>query len=262
MFLFLSKFLPQFIYPTGLVAVLIIIGIAFYKHPWAGRAALGLALAVLLITGNRTVSKSLARSLEWRHLPQNELPQAQAIVLLGGGTAPALHPRQTTEISDAGDRVLYAAWLYHQGKAPLILVTGGNLPWDHTPSTPAQEMVEILLRLDVPQEAILLEDKSVNTYENAVFSRGILEQAGIQQVLLVTSAMHMPRSVMLFEKQGVQVTPAPTDFQVIQGEKQNAESSVLSFLTNLMPTAQNIELTSACLREYIGILVYRLRGWV
>ena len=72
----------------------------------------------------------------------------------------------------------------------------------------------------------------------------------------------MPRSVQLFEAQGFEVIPAPTDFVVTQSaEKDPGQSDWRAHLLNLLPSAANLALTTQVLKEYIGIFVYDLRGW-
>jgi uncharacterized SAM-binding protein YcdF (DUF218 family) len=263
MFVYLSKTLPLLVYPVGLVTILILAALLTARRPRMQRVLLLLALGVLFIAGNRCVADGLQRSLEWRYLPLNEIPKAEAIVLLGGGTQTAAYPRTTVELNSAGDRVLYAAHLYRQGKADHILVSGGSIDWLAPTSTPAQDMASLLEELLVPKNAIWLESTSRNTYENAANSRRILEPLGIQRIILVTSAAHMPRSVALFEHQGFEVIPAPTDFRITQsGWDQMTSTSLLVQLLNLFPSAENLSQTTGALKEYIGMFIYRLRGWL
>ena len=86
---------------------------------------------------------------------------------------------------------------------------------------------------------------------------------GIRRIILVTSASHMPRSVALFEKQGFEVIPAPTDFTVTQAGWDKLKSGGLaSQVLSLLPSAENLGLTTRMLKEYFGMLVYRLNGWM
>src|SRR5512133_2902508 len=126
MLVFLSKLLPLFVYPVGLACLLLGLALAFYRLPRLRTGLIAAALLVLVIGGNRWVAAGLVRSLEWRYLPPRELPRAEAIVVLGGGTEPAQPPRSGTEVNGAGDRVLEAARLFKQGSAPHILLSGGN----------------------------------------------------------------------------------------------------------------------------------------
>lgn len=263
LFIFLSKFLPPFVYPLGLAWMLVLLALFLNRRPRGQRLALILVLLLLWLGGNRWVAAALTRGLEWRHLPPDPLPQAEAIVLLSGGTEPMERPRPIVELNGSGDRILYAAQLYHQGKAGHILLTGGRIDWQsQDSSSPTQEMSAILEMLNVPAAALWLEPDSRNTYENAVFSAKILKEKGIQRILLVTSAWHMPRSVRLFEAQGLEVIPAPTDFIVTQADWEGlTHGDLRSYLTGLVPSASNLALTTQILKEYIGILVYEIRGW-
>ena len=262
MFQFISKFLPQFFYPLGLVTVLLIFSLVFHRSPKTLKWTLGFAITILWLAGSDFISTALAKNLEWRYLPEQDLPKADVIVLLGGGTLSLQYPRVIAEVSGAGDRVLYAAWLYKQDKAPVILITGANLPWSNTLTSPTEDMLFILNMMGVPEDAVWIEAESLNTYENALYSAELLNQEGIERIILVTSALHMPRSVMAFEKQGVEIIPAPTDFSITQGQEQNIGDNILRFLTGFLPTPQNLDLTTRALKEYIGIFIYRLQGWV
>jgi uncharacterized SAM-binding protein YcdF (DUF218 family) len=262
MFVYLSKILPPLVYPLGLACLLIVVALIL-RRPRLRTALLGLALALLLIGGNRWVALGLARSLEWRYIPAGELPQAQAIVVLGGGTLSAQYPRQTVEVDQAGDRLIYAAQLYHQGKAEHLLLSGGRIDWISSGAPPAEDMASLLEMLGVPPQALWLESQSRNTYENARNARAFLEPLGIRRILLVTSASHMPRSVALFEKQGFEVIPAPADFSVTQeGWEQLKSGGLGSQLYSLLPSAESLSLTTRMLKEYVGMLIYRLSGWM
>ncbi len=264
MFVFLSKFLPLLVYPLGLACIFIILALVLSKHPRMRSAALWVALLVLWISGNRWVSSSLTRSLETRYLAPETIPAVEAIVVLGGGTESSGPPRSGVEINGAGDRLLQAVRLYREGVAPKIYLSGGNITWlGNRPSTPAEEMQEILLFIGVPQDALVLQTNSQNTYEDALYTSDLLRAQGINRIVLVTSASHMPRSVGLFEKQGIEVIPAPADFSVPDYAWQDLwQGSFGSQVINLIPNAGALSQTTASLKEYIGLLVYSLRGWI
>lgn len=262
MFVFLSKFLPLFAYPLGLACVLLVIVLLKVKALAWQRVVLALVLLILFLGGNRWVAMSLAYSLEHRYWSDEELPAAEAAVILGGGTLSADFPRSMVEINGAGDRVLYAAQLYRQGKAGQLLLSGGFLGWNPRQTSPAQDMAKLLQDLGVPQQALWLEPDSRNTYENAVLSAIILKEKGITEILLVTSAWHMLRAEKLFEAQGLQVIPAPVDFVVTQRDRESFwKMDWKSQVISIIPSAGSLALTSLMLKEYYGILVYELRGW-
>ena len=264
MFVFLSKFLPLFVYPLGLGSILLALALILRGRRRLQTGLLVGALVVLGLGGNRWVSYGLARSLEWQYLPAEEIPQAEAIVVLGGATESGQYPRPTTEVNSAGDRVLYAARLYKQGKAPVILLSGGNITWlSGRTTTPAAEMADLMSLMDIPPQALWLQPASENTQEDAEFSAQMLKERGIQRVLLVTSAIHMPRAMALFRHQGIEAIPAPTDYTVTQAGLDNLASlEPQTLLVNLMPNASSLGLTTNALKEYFGLLVYRLKGWL
>jgi len=264
MFVFLSKFLPPLVYPLGLAVILLVGALVFTRKAKLHNALIITAILLLLIGSNRWFAYTLARSLEWQYLPQENIPQADVIVVLGGGTESAQYPRPTVEINSAGDRVLYAAYLYKEGKAPAILVSGGNIVWlGGRTMTPAQEMAEVLMMMGVPEEDIWLQPESQNTQEDAAYSAQMLKEKGAERVLLVTSAMHMPRSVALFRHLGIEVIPAPTDYTVTQSGWENMLSfDPQAFLVNLLPNASSLSLSTNALKEYLGLFVYGLRGWL
>jgi uncharacterized SAM-binding protein YcdF (DUF218 family) len=264
MFVFLSKFLSQFIQPLGLSFLLVVGALLLRKRQRARTLLLIAAVLVLFLAGNRWVSLSLARSLEWRYLPSAEIPSAEVIVVLGGATSPAEPPRPMVEVNGAGDRVLYAAKLYQDGKAPAVLVSGGVISFlGQRSTTPAQDMFELLQLMGVPAGDIWLQSKSQNTYEDALYSAEILREKGIRRILLVTSALHMPRSVALFEAQGLEVVPLPADFAVTQaGWEELGRGGLAAFLTRLLPSASSLSLTTNALHEYYGLLAYWVQGWL
>jgi uncharacterized SAM-binding protein YcdF (DUF218 family) len=264
MFIFLSKFLPLFVYPLGLACVLIFLALLVSYKRKTSNILITLALAILWLSSTTGFSNLLARSLELKYLPPAEIPSGEVLVVLGGGTEPASPPRTTVEINGAGDRVLYAAELYKEGKAPFILLSGGDIEWLSSGSTtPAQDMAALLVQMGVPESALWLENESMNTYENALYAKEFLNEQDINQILLVTSAMHMPRAVALFEKQGFEVTPLPVDFSVTDSiSASSSEGNIISKLIDIMPTASNLALTTNAMKEYLGYFIYKLQGWL
>ena len=260
MFVLLSKFLPLLVYPLGLSLLLLLIALLFGAKKKNLKWLITLALLILWTASTSPVANALARSLEWQYNYPADVPTTDAIVVLGGGTEPSIPPRRAVEINSAGDRVIAAARLYREGKAPVLILSGGNIDWLSTDtSTPASQMAELLSFLDIPSSAMILESTSQNTYENVLNTKKIMDNNGYDTVLLVTSAMHMPRSVSLFEKQGITVIPVPVDYSVV--EEMNPPST-LDTILGLLPNAGNLSTTTNALKEYLGIWMYTLQGWI
>ena len=261
MFLFLSKLLPIFLYPIGLSCLLLVLTLVLL---WRKRSRLALipvtlTLLILALTSSAWVTNAIVGSLEFQHITQGELPTADAIVVLGGATESRLPPRPWIELKEEGDRVLYGAKLYRDKKAPRLILSGGRVDWRPSGTSEAEDMAVLMETMGVARSAMLLEPNSLNTRENAVNSLEILKAQKIQKILLVTSAMHMPRSMMIFKKLGIDAIAAPTDYTSVfeQASKFSLEATILDTL----PDADQIRRTTRALKEYVGILIYRLRGW-
>jgi uncharacterized SAM-binding protein YcdF (DUF218 family) len=268
MFFPLSKLLPPLIYPLGLACVLLVVALWLSRRRRWQMGATIVSLGLLWLGGNTLVAMGLTRALEEQYLPSAALRayqvRADAIVVLGGGTRSGDYPRPTPEVNEAGDRLLYGAHLYRRGIAPRILVTGGRAELVQSARVSgAETMADILVEIGVPREKIRLESQSRNTYENAVETAAILRQSGLERIVLVTSATHMPRAVAAFAKTGLEVIPAPTDFQVTQADwDYYTQPNLVIQLYNLLPRAHSLYQTTRALKEYVGILIYRLQGWL
>jgi uncharacterized SAM-binding protein YcdF (DUF218 family) len=162
-------------------------------------------------------------------------------------------PRVDIEFSGAVDRVYKAAALYRARKAPVVIVTAGNQPWSESHWSEAQLIRELLMEWQVPRNAILLENQSRNTRENALFSKRIIDKINCKQPLLVTSSAHMARSVAAFKSVGISVFPVSTDINAVYQQGFSP--------TDFLPDAGALSATSNALREWLGQQVYAWRGW-
>ncbi|SRR5579883_1423987 len=264
MFLFLSKLLPLFLYPLGLTCLLLVVALVLIGRRRSRLAMLPITLGLLLLLagGNGWVSEWLVRSLEFQHIPSAKLPQADAIVVLGGGTKPAVPPRPWVEVSEEGDRVLYGAKLYREGKAPRVILSGGRIEWKGGGPPESGDMAQLVEAMGVPASAILQDPTSLNTYENAVNVKQIMVAQGIRRILLVTSAMHMPRSLLIFKHLGIDAIAAPTDFNTTERDWQELKGSPAAIVLNVLPEADRFQQTTRALKEYLGLVIYRLKGWL
>jgi len=255
MTLFLSKLVPTFLYPLGLAILFVILALAFGRFRRTSRVGLILALVLLWLPSMPLTAHLLALQWEAAYPPvaTANLPQADAIVLLGGFIDQPLPPRLVPDLKEGVDRLFEAASLFHAGKAAHIVVSGGNLPWHTIVAPEAQWIGGFLRELGVPADAITLEEKSRNTRENAIFSAAILNDKGWHSVLLVTSADHMRRAMATFRKVGVQAAAAPADVQ--------ARTPIYDDVLDFLPSVDALVETSNVLKEMIGLVYYRLRGW-
>ncbi|HYW91997.1 MAG TPA: YdcF family protein [Gammaproteobacteria bacterium] len=255
--LYLQKIITQLAYPLDASLLLAIIAVLVL---WAGRRRLGLGCLVLAIAwawlwSTPVVSNALRLTLEHRYpdKPVAQYARADAIVVLGGALVPAVPPKfPYPDLLPEADREWQAARLYHAGKAPLVIASGGRLPWLGVNTPEAVAMRKFLVALGVPAGAIVLETHSRTTRQNAVDVKPILERLDVHKVLLVTSALHMPRALATFRGEGIDAVPAPTDFDV-----RPRPYNLLSFL----PDSDALANSAQALHEYAGMFVYHLRGW-
>jgi len=265
MLFFLSKFLPVVFSPLDLVCILIVLSmIAQIRHRSRIAMASSLtALSILLLMGTPMIEHVLLSPLETRYVPSGVLPRVDAIVVLGGVTAPAFPPQPTVHLGCGGDRLTYAAELYREHKAPVVVLSGQGMPWNKSFPPESAQMAEILKLRGVPGSAILQESLSHNTHENAAYVKKVLLAHKIGSVLLVTSASVMPRALAVFRHEGIDTIPAPTDFITAEPMGLREPISQMEVTTlRLLPDSDSLDKSSWALRQYAGLVVYRLVGWI
>ncbi len=258
MFVLIGKVLAPLVAPLGLCFCLWVAGALIYwriSRAWGVRCAIG-GVVILLVCSNFQVGGRLMHALESDFAAQEPAayPEVDAIVVLGGVTAPPIPPRPTTDVSDAFDRLLHGMRLWKAGKAPLLILSGGTIRFlSGSDLTEAWRLRELAREYGVPQEAIVLEERSRNTFENALYVGEILQERGLGKVLLVTSASHMRRAAAVFKNQGVDFIAAPTDVQVVP---------IPFNLYQIVPSLKALNFSTIAMKEYVGLEIYRLKGWI
>jgi uncharacterized SAM-binding protein YcdF (DUF218 family) len=264
MSLFFSKLFPLlFVYPLGVASMLLVTALVMIwrQSRWSA-VPIGLALAVIWLSGNVWTTNWLLQSLEWRHIPQGELPKAEAIVLLGGATRSVAYPRVNPDLREQGDRVTYTAQLYKQGKAPLVIISGGRADWMDGGDPESSDISKMFQKdYGIPASAIIEDPTSLNTYENAVNVQKIMAERQIKKVLLVTSAFHMPRSLRIFRKLKMDVIPAPSDYLISKNELEEPFRTPEAFILGMIPNTEKLDKFTVALKEYVGMWTYILKGW-
>ena len=244
--IYLHKLLPLLALPTGLVLCLLVVAL-LQQRRWP----IWLALSIFWLGSTPWISNHLVRSSEAYAIRQtaSAMSKAHAIVMLSGSRTLAPGPSAISEWND-GDRFWGGIELYRAGKAPWLVFTGGWTPWQPE-LTPEGEVLRHRARSQgVPDSSIHVTDKVTNTVEEAAAVAALLpklrsvEGAKHQNILLVTSAFHMPRAQRLFEHAGLAVQPYPVDFKVSARETFTA--------MDLLPSAKAWQLTEMAWRELLG----------
>ena len=140
------------------------------------------------------------------------VPSAQAIVVLGGAISSPAAGFPYANLYAGADRVWHAARLYQAGKALWVVLSGGA-DLSLVQESEAKAMARFIEDLGVPNSALILEEQSRTTSQNAAMSAVLLKDRKIHHILLVTSALHMERAKRLFESQGFQVEAIATDHE-------------------------------------------------
>ncbi|OWW20402.1 YdcF family protein [Noviherbaspirillum denitrificans] len=249
----LFALLRELILPPASLFILFVAGVLLAKrYVGAGRmiAASAIALLYLLCSGFGTLVFVAPLEALTSPLSSSNAKGAQAIVVLAAGRIADAPEYGGAEQPDyiALARLRYAARLQRETGLP-ILVSGGNGTEDGRFKPKALAMKRALEEeFGVPVRWV--EPASANTAQNAEFSARSLKQENIRRILLVTDAMHMPRAVMAFKGEGLEVVAAPTVF---------FGSTMRAWLYPL-PTAENLRRTYYALYEWIGLVWYKLRN--
>ena len=250
----LVKVVSLLVYPLSLSLLLGVVALLFSRLQWTRSSFYTLLLSFgwLYLCSTSLFANFLSGTLEREYTPRaiSAIAPADAIVLLGGAMRGDTHMGTLADLNQHADRLVYAVALFKAGKAPVIVLTGGGVDGSRTE---AEQMKDILEVMGVPGQHILLERDSRNTHDNAVYSAQLLKAEGVNRILLVTSAYHMRRSLALFEAQGLDVVPAPTDYQRLVTPQ---------LLPAWLPNVSNLYQSTDALHEIVGYWVYRWRGWL
>lgn len=251
-----TSFLTGLIIPLNLCFTMVAVGLVLCLLRWRKTGAGFVLAGVIWVTAWSlpVTSLWLGGALEnwYPNPPPEQTEMADAIVVLGGNTANAranwFEPYDKTKKTT---RVDAAAELYLAGRAPRVLLSGGALEGD---VSEAQGMAHEIRQLGVPSYAIILENASRSTYENAALSEDALRDQGIRKVLLVTSALHMPRAMAVFHKQGVEAIAAAVAPQIVLPP----DGSISPW----WPNERALDASRSIIKEYAAIGLYWARGWL
>lgn len=249
----LKKLLVAWAVPPGLFVTLLLIGAIFSRRHKSQMAFLLFVAMGIYLVSIAPVSNLLLSSLESQYTvpAADDLRESNAYVVLGGGTNEKGVDifGQGTLTSESTARLVAAFRLYRMVHKPII-ISGGPA----TPSGVSEAEIgrRFLVKLGVRNNHIMIETRSRDTQENAAYTRELCVGKGIGKIVLVTSAYHMKRAMMLFAPLFRDVTPCPCDFR---------ESRNLTEIRDFFPGAGSFYGSSTALRERLGILFYKIKFW-
>ena len=253
MFFLLSKFLDWFVYPLSLLFVGLFAILVFYRRRYTRWGLACLLLLFYSLSTSITV-QPLVRWLEGPRPAPEALGQHYdvAIVLTG-----MVHLRRSRpghlEFGEPVERILEGISLVKRGMADKLLIVGGSGDPFNPHISEAGLLRTFALEFGLSDEQVLVEEVSRNTYENAVNAAQIIRAGNYRRLVLITSASHMYRATAAFHKQGLFPEPYSVDFQTDEGGID---------LFDFVPSAETLATTTSIVHELIGVVMYRLQGYI
>ncbi|MER2534562.1 MAG: YdcF family protein [Rhizobiaceae bacterium] len=256
MFFYASKIFWFFIQPLNLAIFLLLLGLLarLVRFRRASLAAFVSATLVLVLAVWTSAGQLALGVLEDRFARPPAPAEIAGIVVLGGGFEGAINlVRGGYELNSAGDRFVETAVLARRYPRAKVVISGGDGSLLLDGELDATAAMRLLTALGVERDRLVLETRSRNTHENAVFTRELVSPRPGETWLLVTSAFHMPRSIGLFRKTGFAVTPWPVDYRT------SGREGLGLFRDNQTDT---LVASTLAIREWIGLTAYWLTGQI
>ena len=253
-FYLISKVFWVVAQPLSLVMLLMLLGISLValRRPRLGVSASIFALGILILSGFTSLGALMIQPLENRFVRPEPMPASvDAIIVLGGSTlARVSKARGVAELNEAGDRLTDAVVLARLYPAAQIVYSGGVGMMDPGGEAEANTAQRFFIAMGIAPDRLVLEDQSLNTQDNAEMTAAMLG-TGTGTTLLVTSAFHMPRSIGLFRRAGLNILAWPTDYR-------SSGQEVMGF--DFANPVHNLNTTTVAMKEWIGLLVYHWTG--
>lgn len=255
MFFVFSKILLFLVSPFVWFCSLCLAALIFRPTKWKRRFAYS-AFTVFILFTNTVVFSEFCRTWEYQGQKIGDTKTHDIAILLGG-MAEYNSDLEVLSIRRQGDRLVQTLSLYHQGKVKKILITGDSGYLTDRGLHEAKQIKHLLLSWGIPEEDLLTEERSVNTYENAQNTAALLQKKGLadKRLLLVTSGIHMKRALACFKKSGLTCTPHATDLYT--GTNRNY------FLEQyFIPELDNFNQWALLLKEITGYMAYAMMGYL
>ena len=228
-----------------------------HKRRKAGLVVIGICVAASLVEMAGVSWWLLGRlEREQREKLGQPLPQADAVVVLGGSIHSLRGSPLGMEFFDSVDRLFVAVELVRQKKVGALILAGGGLDDPGEPGE-AECARQWITRWNLVQVPIYVLGRCANTHEEAMRTAEMVRDQKWKKIVLVTSAWHMPRAEAVFRKAGVDIIPLGCDFNVFPPSSTARRSPVPNFL----PQSLTLTQLGLWMRETMGLWYYRIRGW-
>jgi uncharacterized SAM-binding protein YcdF (DUF218 family) len=255
MFFYASKIIAFFIWPSNVIAMLLVAGTLMVltgRLVWWGKRLLAAGLGLLLLCGYGPVGTLLVLPLEQRFTRQALPPDVAGVIILGGFESGAVAAaRGELSLNEAAERLTEGLLVAIDRPRAKVVFSGDDGTLFASPSNVATTVGRWLEAVGIARERIVLEGKSRTTWENALFLHDILKPQPGQRWVLVTSAFHMPRSVGTFRRLGFDVLPWPADYRT-RGAR--------DLIGMAVAFPGGLDRTDLAFKEWVGLVAYRLTG--
>jgi uncharacterized SAM-binding protein YcdF (DUF218 family) len=243
----ISKITGFFLHPFAWV-VMLLIAAWVSRHPDRKKLFIRLSLFFFIFFSNSYIPKYIWFHYQAPFMEMKPVEKYAAGILLGGFVSYD-EKNNRPFFNHSSDRFIQAARLYKQGHIAKIIMTGGNALFiKDREYSEADFVVKNLVDLGIPAHDIISERKAKNTIENSLYSEKMLDSAKIPgPYVLITSALHMPRAKIIFEKTGMQVRPYPCDFHVL-------ENDIRFTWKSFLPVSTAFDMWNLLFREFIGTM--------
>ena len=244
--IYLHKFLPLIASPLFFVLIVILIGTYLKSKKISFFGLLFLIFCSLPIISNKLI---FFLEKDYSRKEISNVSKADAIVVLSGMVSTIkTNGKISYEFNNAVDRILSGIDLFKEDKASFLILTNGKMPWSL--GIPEGEYLKkFSIKFGIPEDRILLTDNVQNTDQEAKSVRKLLK-TNKANIILVTSALHMPRAKKVFEATNIKVIPFAVDFRT-----SIKKITIIDFI----PSANSLKDTSHFFREMIGRLYYNLK---
>lgn len=256
MFYYLAKVLWFLAQPSMLLLLLLVLAVVLVWSRWHrfGRGLAACAVVLLAVTGLSPLGQALTWPLEDRFPPadlERGGPIAGIVVLGGGQDTRVSLARGVTALTEAGERLTETLVLARRFPEARVLLSGGGRRLVFAGRTEALDAAGLLVRMGLDPGRLLIEDRSGDTYENALYSREMARPQAGERWLLVTSAYHMPRAIGCFRQVGFHVEPWPVDYRT------RGAQDWLRFFERPSEGWRRVDVIA---REWVGLIVYWAMG--
>ncbi|MCP4456821.1 MAG: YdcF family protein [Cytophagales bacterium] len=207
------------------------------------------AVIFILLFSNPWLSHVVIRSMEEE--PVQLQKNYRIGIVLSGMLESGITITDQIHLAQGADRIIEAVRLYNRGAIQNILISGGKADINFPEENEGEKLVELVRSMGVPDSAIMLENQSHNTFENAKFTGRLLAN-DTSDLLLITSAFHMKRALACFTKQNIKVDTYPVDYRAPSDFR----------WAHMVPKSSALENWNMVIKEIVGLIAYKVAGYI